>query len=534
MKLGQNSFNPRTGELISKDGTPVPTKRQARELLRVLARAEGRTVTKDRLMEAIWPDVTVSEDSLYQAVAEARRRLGADGAKILRTVPREGYRLVLPAERPVALGHWKITAAIICVAALIAVSIFARRLPRPVEVRHPVVAVLPFEALVGQGNLQRLGLGLSAEIAAALARNDWLDVIAPESSDTLAGEAPLAAAETLGARFILDGSLAADTYMLRVSARLTDADTRQVLWSERWSRPPEDFLDLEVEILDRIVGTLGGALTGVISRAELDGARNRQPNSLDAYGHFLLGLEAKHHWNSEGFASAVGHFRQAIELDPDYAKAWSFLSLNLSFQALEATSNEDRLRLWGEAKSAAERAFALDPDDPEVLWRVARERAAHGDLASAEKTLRRSVVLAPGNADVLMVAAWTSHYAGIRGEDPLVWARKAQELTPIRPAKYTISLGLAAFSARDYKLSAETLRNAPPSVEVLAHLAAAEALLGNVSAAREVSRQLREIYPSFVMDDLFGPAGLDGFPSLDDLRQGAILAGLPIRRNTPI
>src|SRR5690606_6369677 len=136
-----------------------------------------------------------------------------------------------------------------------------------------------------------------------------------------------------------------------------------------------------------------------------------------AYDHFLLGLEAKHHWNREGFRLAETYFKQAIALDPEYAKAWSFLSLNLSFLALEAASQEERQRLWQEARDAAERAYALDPDDPEVLWRVARERGAQGDFENAARMLRRAVELAPGNADVLMVAAWTSHYAGVRGDE---------------------------------------------------------------------------------------------------------------------
>ncbi|PJN94076.1 hypothetical protein CNY89_16660, partial [Amaricoccus sp. HAR-UPW-R2A-40] len=335
-------------------------------------------------------------------------------------------------------------------------------------------------------------------------RNDWLDVVAPEATETLAGSTLRPPAESLGARFLLAGTLAAEDGALRVSARMMDAETGKLIWSDRWNRDETGFLDLEADVLDRIAGPLGGALTGAIARAELASSQARQPGSLDAYDHFLLGLEAKHHWNREGFMLAATHFKQAIALDPDYAKAWSFLSLNLSFLALEAASQDERQTLWQAAREAAERAYALDPDDPEVLWRVARERGAQGDLENAARMLRRSVELAPGNADVLMVAAWTSHYAGVRGDEPLTWARRAHELTPIRPAKYTISLGLAAFSAKDYQLCVETLRNAPRSPEVLAHLAAAEAILGNVSEAREVARLLREARPDFVIDDMFG------------------------------
>ncbi|AUH62862.1 winged helix-turn-helix domain-containing protein [Paracoccus zhejiangensis] len=532
MELGNHRFDPQSGDLFTIDGQPVPLKRQARALMQVLAAAGGRVVSKDTLMDAVWPDVTVSEDSLYQAVAEARRALGAHGSQIIRSVPRQGYLMDAAGAASRRVGRWPVMAGFALAAMLAGATIWTQRQVSSGDARHPVIAVLPFEAVAGDGIWQRRGLGLSAEIATELARNDWLDVIAPEAAETLAGSSLQPAAEKLNARFLVGGTLAAENGLLRVSARMMDRETGKLIWSDRWNRNEAGFLDLEADVLDRIAGPLGGALTGVIAQAELANSQARPPASLDAYDHFLLGLAAKHHWNREGFILAVTHFRRAIELDPDYAKAWSFLSLNLSFLALESDSQDERERFWREARAAAERAYALDPDDPEVLWRMARERGAQGDLEHAARMLRRSVKLAPGNADVLMVAAWTSHYAGVRGEEPLLWARRAHELTPIRPAKYRISLGLAAFSAKDYQLSVTTLRNAPKSPEVLAHLAAAEALLGNVSAARELARQLQEIRPDFVVDDMFGPVGLAGFGDvLTDLRQGAALAGLPVSRS---
>ncbi|MBO9457394.1 winged helix-turn-helix domain-containing protein [Paracoccus sp. R12_1] len=530
MDLGEHKFDPESGDLSTSDGRPVTLKRQARALIQALVTAEGRVVSKDQLMDAVWPDVTVSEDSLYQAVAEARRALGANGGEIIRSVPRQGYLLDATGAAQKGPSRWPLMTGLVLAVALGALAVWSQRQAPGGDIRHPVIAVLPFEALAGDETWQRRGAGLSVEIATELARNDWLDVVAPEATETLAGSALLPAAEAVGARFILAGALAAEDGAMRVSARMMDAETGKLIWSDRWNRDETGFLDLEADVLDRIAGPLGGALTGAITQAELSSSQARQAGSLDAYDHFLLGLEAKHHWNREGFTRATTHFKQAIALDPDYAKAWSFLSLNLSFLALEAASQEERQMLWQEASDAAERAYALDPDDPEVLWRVARERGAQGDLENARRMLRRSVALAPGNADVLMVAAWTSHYAGVRGDEPLTWARRAHELTPIRPAKYTISLGLAAFSAKDYQLCVETLRNAPRSPEVLAHLAAAEALLGNVSKAREVGRLLREARRDFVIDDMFGPVGLDGFDDLEDLRQGAALAGVPVSR----
>lgn len=535
MKIGEYVFDLKSGILSASDGRTIFLKRNAEKILIALATADGNVVSKDDLLGVVWPDVTVSEDSLYQAIAEARRALGPKGSEIIKTVPRQGYQLKsAPTNAPIISSSWRIIAALLVVLAVVITAYRAQNNSNLTDTRHPTIAVLPFEPITAGDNWKRRGHGLAMEVAVELARNDWLNVIAPEASESLSGSPFLQAAKELGARLLLGGTLAAENGTLRISARMIDATDGKLVWSDRWTSPEAGFLELETEILDRIAGPLSGALTGVIAREELKRAKDRSPRSLDAYDHFLLGLEAKHHWNREGFTRAVEHFQRAIKLDPDYAKAWSFLSLNLSFLALEAESHREREDLWRMAKDASERAYALDPDDPEVLWRLARERGASGDFGSAEKMLRRSVELASGNADVLMVAAWTSHYAGLRGAESLAWARRAHELTPIRPAKYTISLGIAAFTARNYELCVTTLRNAPPSPEVLAHLAAAEALLGNVTEAQGVAKQLREARPKFALDDLFGSVGLGGFENLDDLRRGATLAGVPISRTKGI
>ncbi|WP_417244484.1 winged helix-turn-helix domain-containing protein, partial [Celeribacter sp.] len=380
MELGDHRFDPESGDLFTAGGEAVPLKRQARALMQALAAAEGRVVSKDQLMDVVWPDVTVSEDSLYQAVAEARRALGANGSEIIRSVPRQGYLLTATGAGGRKIGRWSTMAGLVLFAAVSAVIISSIWEVPSGEARHPVIAVLPFEAQTGDETWRRRGAGLSAELATELARNDWLDVVAPEAAEMLVGSTLQRAADSLGARFLLAGTLAAEDGALRVSARLMDAETGKLIWSDRWSRDETGFLELEADVLDRISGPLAGALTGAIARAELASSRARQPHSLDAYDHFLLGLEAKHHWNREGFALATRHFNHAIALDPDFAKAWSFLSLNLSFLALEAASQGERQALWQKARDAAERAYLLAADDPDEVWPVWRGRAGHGGV----------------------------------------------------------------------------------------------------------------------------------------------------------
>jgi pimeloyl-ACP methyl ester carboxylesterase len=101
MLLGNLNFDPATRRLTSANGEIVPLGNNATAVLATLVEADGGTVPKSELIDRVWPDVTVSEDSLYQAVAELRRALGPEGRQMVRTVARSGYNLVPgPAEKP--------------------------------------------------------------------------------------------------------------------------------------------------------------------------------------------------------------------------------------------------------------------------------------------------------------------------------------------------------------------------------------------------------------------------------------------------
>jgi TolB-like protein/Tfp pilus assembly protein PilF len=99
LPLGSHTFDVEQGELLGPDGEPATLRRQVLRLLRVLAESPGEVVSKDTLLDRVWPDVVVTEGSLTQAVSELRRVLGDDGHRLLRNVARRGYRLV-PDEPP--------------------------------------------------------------------------------------------------------------------------------------------------------------------------------------------------------------------------------------------------------------------------------------------------------------------------------------------------------------------------------------------------------------------------------------------------
>lgn len=145
-------------ELRSAAGEHVDLRPRSYAVLRLLAENAGRLVTKDEILEKVWGDVIVTDDSLTQCIADIRKAIGDDERRVLRTVPRRGYLLV-PAQRSAELP------------------------PRVPD--RPSLAVMPF-ATIGSSYEIGLGCGVASEIVNELARNKDLRLIARDSSFALA------------------------------------------------------------------------------------------------------------------------------------------------------------------------------------------------------------------------------------------------------------------------------------------------------------------------------------------------------------
>ncbi|TNC73778.1 winged helix-turn-helix domain-containing protein [Rubellimicrobium roseum] len=513
------------GNLRNAAGAPVPLRAQSLKVLLVLAGRPGQVVSKDEIFAAVWGAVHVTDDSLTQCVADIRRAIGDRGHRVVQTVPKRGYRLVPPSvpdpeplQPPPAPEAAPVVAASApkrarpawiggaALAALVAVGTLGWSWGGRGGTL-PTLAVMPFEDLSGDPRWERLGRGIAADLAADLSRGGNVVVAAPEAE----------------ARYRLDGTLTAEAGALRIVARLTDEAEGRVLWSDRWTGPAESVFAVQDEILRRVGGQMDGTWTGLIARAEMVGGGTRD---LGAYELYLRGAEAKHRFTPEGYVEAVGHFRQAIAADPGFVKAHVSLAIVLMFQVLGAPTEAEARALLDEARVAAERAVALDPEDPDALVQLASARVGQGRRAEARAALERAVELAPNNPDVLTVAAWTYPWADGPGLD---WARRAMELHPAPPGYFQVGLALAALLAGELELARRAARAAPPVPEALAVRGAAEALAGDLVASRAAFadfaaqtsfRRLGLYYgtPDFVADPAWAPF-------VEGARRAGVLSG---------
>ncbi|SMX36101.1 winged helix-turn-helix domain-containing tetratricopeptide repeat protein [Maliponia aquimaris] len=508
-------------------------------LLAYLETRMGETVSKSDLMDALWPDTHVTENSLYQVVSELRRALADRPGLELKTVPRRGYRLVR-SHGTVRGAPWGwfpdvhrrglrvVAAALVVMAVLAGVALVLAR-PRP-EVLSipPSIAVIPFEAMDDDPKWTRLGTGLSAEIAGTLARNSWLYVTAPATAETARDLPEAQVGRHLGVRFVLDGSIQTEGDALRVHATLRDDATARVVWTRRWDRPADHLFDIQDEIVTAIDAQFSSVYSGTLAEYGKARARKRPTSDLDAFDYFLLGSDEKHKFTEEGYDNALVYLRRAVVLDPNYAQAWITLSLVLGFQA-DMASPEVAVGLRDRQMTTALKAYALDPDDASVNWGMALAvTLAQGDRARGARHLRRALDLAPNDADVLLIAGWIAPTVGIFGPEPLAWADRSAVLNPSAPAWHTIGHGVAAFASGQYARSLEILAEAPESVETLLYRALALAQLGRVDEARPVRHALLVLAPDFSLEALHGPIP-PGSDALAPLTEPARRLDIPIR-----
>lgn len=500
------------GCLRGRDGAEVPIAPKPLDLLMVLARNAGRMVSKEALLDAVWPGVNVTESSLFQAVREARRAIGDERAELLRSVPRRGYRLdaiveagPFPDGPPTPMG--------------------AEAPARPADM--PSLAVLPFEA--GDARLADCAEGMVEEITAALSRIGWLFVVA-RSSAFAAAERTGDLAEIghrLGVRYLLLGSLRRAGGTLRIGCRLIEAETRRHVWADHVEGDATEVFALQ----DRVAEAVTGAVMPSLETAEVARARLRRTEDLDAWHLVARALPLIRGMTRSGIEEAIALLRQAVARDPTYGMA-------LGLAAWCGTLGV--VQLWdrspdhaAEGIALAERAIDAGTDDAEALAMGGYTLGfLRRDPAYALPAIDRGLLLNPNAARVHYFSGWVRSFNGDHATAVTHFAR-AQRLSPLDQRSYCIAAGRAfslLFSGRveEAALSARhSLGLQPHFAPAHRALIAALGLLGRREEAAAAIATALSMSP-----ELRVSAVLDGtrFTRVEDralFREGLLLAGLP-------
>ena len=237
---------------LRRDQTLVRLGSRARDILCVLASAEGKVVSKDELMERVWPGVIVEENNLQVHISALRRAFEGDGdsESWIVTVPGRGYRFLGSPDPPAA-------------------DKAAPASSSPVA-DEPSLAVLPFLNLSDDPKQDYFADGMVEEIITTLSRIHWLFVIARNSTFAYKGQNVdvKRVGRELGVRYVLEGSVRKSGNRVRITAQLIDANTGAHLWADRFDGLLEDVFELQ----DKVASSVAGVIEPALQAAELPGA----------------------------------------------------------------------------------------------------------------------------------------------------------------------------------------------------------------------------------------------------------------------
>ena len=419
-------------------------------------------------------------------------------------------------EKRAGLRRWQ-RPAVVCIAVLIvgavAVTIwnyYLRPSPPPMEVasvekmafplpKKPSIAVLPFVNMSGDPKQEYFSDGITEDLITDLSKVSGLFIIARNSVFQYKGK-PVDVkniGRELGVRYLLEGSVRRAEGKVRINAQLIDATTGGHLWAERYDRDLRDIFALQDEVTQRIVTALLVKLT----EDEQERVVGKGTDSLEAYDCSLRGLDYFYRFTKEANAQARVMFERAIDLDPEYALAYSWLGFTHWMEwafgwSQDPQSLEQAFELAQRATSLDDSVFAAHSLLGKVhLWKKQHDQA----IAELEKT----IALNPNYADGLAGLGEILCFAG-RAEEAIAVLEKAIRLNPIPPVWYFHSLGHAYFLTGHYRKGITALKRVlnrnPNFWPARIYLAGSYVGLGQEEEAHAEAAEVLRINPNFSLE----------------------------------
>jgi adenylate cyclase len=392
----------------------------------------------------------------------------------------------------------------------------------------PSIAVLPFTNMSGDPGQDYLGDGIVEEITAALSRFRSLFVIAHNSTFTYKGKAVdvRQVSRELGVRYVLEGSVRRSGNRLRIIAQLIDATTGSHIWSERYDGELADIFDLQDQVTEAIVG----ALEPTITLSEIERAKRKRPDNLDAYDCVMRALPAVWSHGADTTAEGLRLAERAMALDPGYAlpkalAAWCYAQ-RVSYMRSPCPA-DDRAK----AVTLAQQATALDSDDPLVLTVLSAAYAVAGKFELGLAAIERAVALDPNSAWAWLRSGWANNYVG-NPDKAVEHFRRSMRLSPLDPMHFNalVGIGAAHFATGQYNEAArwleQALREKPSATWVYRILTATYGNAGQLAEARRTAARFLEAFPGMTVSKAIAATpGDPGF--LSRYAQGLRDAGLP-------
>jgi len=541
-------------------------------VLHYLAENPGRLVSKDEFFATVWPKLNVTDDALVQSIGELRKALGDDGGRLIKTVPRRGYRFEpevsveqssagavpsLPVHpgsvhkpalansvgAPAAAfaGSYRrlLTASVIAGllgAAVLWIGVasdwkfstsFAvteKSATRTGEFgTKPAVAILPFVNQNNDSARDYFADGLTQDLITALGRFPELTVMSWNAVFPFKGkpESPKEIARNLAVRYQVEGSIRQSGDRLDVNAQLVDSNGR-VLWSDRFDEALAHVFVLQ----DKITTQIAGALAIEVQQIEQRRASAKPTDKLEAYDYVLRARPALQAPTRASLAQARILLKKAVDIDPNYAAAYAALA-ETYYVSTSMGWAESPTAFLDRAQDMAAKALTLSESEVRAHVILGRIHIFHHQYDRAMAEMDRAIAINPNDAHAL---AGRGNVLMWRGQtDAAIEAlEQAQRIDPELNPIDRFALGLAYYLKGRYEDAIEqaefNLRKTESANFNRVVLAAAYAQMNRPDDVARTVATIRRTDPTFDPRS-FGSKFLNP-ADLEHLRDGLRKAGL--------
>ncbi|MCV2866395.1 winged helix-turn-helix domain-containing protein [Albidovulum sediminicola] len=455
LRVGTFRFIKNTKELLDAEGQTVPLRSQSADVLAYLADRPGDLVTKAELIEAVWPDTFVTDDSLVQCIGDIRRALGDKKQRLVQTYPKKGYRLVdtsapgalrrpalSQASRRWALPAFGAMAAAVLI--LFAAWVYKGAADLPVDLGDkPRIAVLSFDDFSVGPDKGYLSDAIAEGVITELARSSRIAVIARNSSfryrDSDADVRQIG--QELGVHYIVEGSQQKSGDSLKVTVQLILAASGEHLWAHTYDQEIGSLFAVQDAIVKTVADRIGVRIERPVPGSD--------PAMVSALHFHLQGIAIIHDsFDEASNAKDLVLNRRAIEADP--GSQFGYIGLAHGYRAAatfgwQGLERQEALRL---GLQNAKKALRIAPDDAAVHFALARLYDESGDRAMAMASFDKAIALNPSASNYLVGSTNPMLYAG-QAKEAVERLKQAMGIDPFHQDWFHWQMGWALWELQD-------------------------------------------------------------------------------------
>jgi DNA-binding winged helix-turn-helix (wHTH) protein/TolB-like protein/thioredoxin-like negative regulator of GroEL len=463
-EFGHFRFDP-AERLLRCEGKPVSLTPKMFEILAAFVRSGGRLLSKDELLKTVWPDSFVEEANLTVNISALRKTLaeGGGGEQYIETVPRRGYRFVMPVREvtdeaeaaraelnpafkrtepstaPLSLPdlespgkqarsrYWiwilALGLAAVCVAAAVIVIRSSRKhtAARATATAPRKLAILPFRNLGQNTDDDFLGLSLADAVITKLGYVSSVTVRPSYAIEQFRGDAvdPKKAAQALNADTLLIGGFIHEGDNLRITCQLVEVSSEDILWKGMFDLKYDKLLSVQDNVSQKIIQGLA------LSLSPTEAERMKPEKAVDpvAYEYYLRGVDL---YSRSDYPTAIKMLEKSAQIAPDYPLTWAELGkAYTSYASFQFGGGE----YYQKAQAAFERALSLQPAQIEAQVYMANLLTDTGRVEQAVPLLRAALKANQNHPEVHWELGYAYRFAGMLQES-VEEAETARKLDP--------------------------------------------------------------------------------------------------------